>query len=421
MTSIRNQRPGVTLTEVLVALFVMAIGMIALLTLFPLGAMQLSQAIKDDRTAQAGYNADYLMRTYWRQYVVEPVKNGRSEQSLVNPYLAPSIPNPNYVPFMTAMENPNADVTDVALPPAQWPVAFNRSPPTGTMPPLSDPNSWTTFPDEISRPSYPVFVDPYGDVARQTGALVFSRRWVAGVHPNSTGGAMPIGPPAFPQPYPSRMPRRSLNFPGTLPGANWQYRYATLADDMEFGQDGASNSDGTGVSRTGRYNWTWVLQRPAQGNRLNMDMTVVVYDRRAFNFARLDEEVAYPADFYPGSNTITFQYNPASGLPAPAIRSGQWIMDGTITPDIATVNPTTNPPVTPPRPIRNANFYRVTSVTDDPATGIITFDLQTPIKSLAGITLLPGQGYQGQLYVLNGVSEVFERRQLTTNDSPEAP
>ena len=42
---------GVTLTEVLVTIFILAVGLLALLALFPLGALSMAQAIKDDRTA----------------------------------------------------------------------------------------------------------------------------------------------------------------------------------------------------------------------------------------------------------------------------------------------------------------------------------------------------------------------------------
>ncbi|MCS6850726.1 MAG: prepilin-type N-terminal cleavage/methylation domain-containing protein [Gemmataceae bacterium] len=52
-----TRRPGVSLTEVLVALFVMAIGMMGLLTLFPLGALTMAQAIRDDRCAHIARNA----------------------------------------------------------------------------------------------------------------------------------------------------------------------------------------------------------------------------------------------------------------------------------------------------------------------------------------------------------------------------
>ncbi len=53
-----ERRPGITLIEVLVSIFIMAIGMIALLTLFPLGAVNVAQALRDDRAAQAAANAD---------------------------------------------------------------------------------------------------------------------------------------------------------------------------------------------------------------------------------------------------------------------------------------------------------------------------------------------------------------------------
>lgn len=55
-----NRRPGVTLVEVLVAIFVAGIGMLALLVLFPLGALNMAQAVRDDRAAQAGLQAAAL-------------------------------------------------------------------------------------------------------------------------------------------------------------------------------------------------------------------------------------------------------------------------------------------------------------------------------------------------------------------------
>src|SRR5690348_1094775 len=51
-----NGRAGFTLVEALVAIFVLAIGLLALLTLFPLGALTMAQAIRDDRAALASAN-----------------------------------------------------------------------------------------------------------------------------------------------------------------------------------------------------------------------------------------------------------------------------------------------------------------------------------------------------------------------------
>jgi hypothetical protein len=51
-------RAGITLVEVLIAIFIMAIGLLALLTLFPLGALSMAEAIRHDRNAQAADQAD---------------------------------------------------------------------------------------------------------------------------------------------------------------------------------------------------------------------------------------------------------------------------------------------------------------------------------------------------------------------------
>jgi hypothetical protein len=53
-----THRPAVTLIEVLIAMFIMAIGMLALLVLFPLGAVSMAQALKDDRCASTASMAE---------------------------------------------------------------------------------------------------------------------------------------------------------------------------------------------------------------------------------------------------------------------------------------------------------------------------------------------------------------------------
>lgn len=57
-----NRRAGVTLIEVLIAIFVVALGLLALLTLFPLGALSMAQAIKDDRVALTAANATATLK-----------------------------------------------------------------------------------------------------------------------------------------------------------------------------------------------------------------------------------------------------------------------------------------------------------------------------------------------------------------------
>jgi hypothetical protein len=65
--------------EVLVAIFIMAIGLLTLLTLFPLGALSMAQAIKDERSSQAAANAIALAhaRSYRNDGTVTGNRQGR--------------------------------------------------------------------------------------------------------------------------------------------------------------------------------------------------------------------------------------------------------------------------------------------------------------------------------------------------------
>src|SRR5947209_185623 len=77
-------RRGVTLTEVLVAIFIMGIGLLALLVLFPLGALTMAQAVKDDRTGHAAANGIAVAKAM-------NVRNNfaGATNAYTNPYFAP--------------------------------------------------------------------------------------------------------------------------------------------------------------------------------------------------------------------------------------------------------------------------------------------------------------------------------------------
>jgi len=104
-------RKGLSLVEVLTAIFITGLGIISILTLFPLGAMRMAQAFRDERSALAAYNAEQFFRSYWKKHVVEA-----------------AIPDP----FFDALNQPASG-----------------------MPPC--------LPHE---PSYPVVIDPMGYLAR---------------------------------------------------------------------------------------------------------------------------------------------------------------------------------------------------------------------------------------------------------------
>src|SRR5438874_2667108 len=51
-------RSGLTLMEVLVAIFVTSLGLLGLLALFPVGALSMSKAIQSERATECALNAD---------------------------------------------------------------------------------------------------------------------------------------------------------------------------------------------------------------------------------------------------------------------------------------------------------------------------------------------------------------------------
>lgn len=171
----RTARPGLTLTEALVSLFVMALGLLSLLTLFPLGAFQIGQALKDDRCAQTAVQADGFLRSYWQTNVID----GAVEE----PNIIKAMYNPGTIGPITA----------------------------ATMPPIAT----AAFDGE---PSYPVFVDPLGWAAR--GAIPAEQAWLA--RSNATAAAAT-----------TIVPRRNLAV------AVDPLRTCCLADDLSFGENGA--------------------------------------------------------------------------------------------------------------------------------------------------------------------------------------
>lgn len=79
-----SKRGGVTLTEVLVAIFIMGIGLLSLIALFPIGALNMAAAIKDERTADAARNAAAIAK----------LLNIRDDDNVFPRYTNPDFPAP---------------------------------------------------------------------------------------------------------------------------------------------------------------------------------------------------------------------------------------------------------------------------------------------------------------------------------------
>lgn len=405
-----KRRSGVTLTEVLIAIFVMGIGLMAILSLFPLGASQMAQAIKDQRAAEAAANASALARIMWKQACDEDLNIGLSKfydsdpgptlgmpQSRQRWVMALDDPSYNMLPTATPQKQ-----NDYGIPPsdgsagigAPIPDAGSNSPP---MPPIPKNRP---RPNGQAYPSYPVFVDPIGFAANAANNA--RRWWLPSVPVSTTGGNVYW-----------RIPRRSVYYPKSAPtgtfvyGSNWVLiqslgfqpilKQFSLLDDMTFevnGQPKTVGNSGTGaIERAGKYSWAYMFRRSANSFRDKVDYSVVVYG------GGHTIDVASPENAFLGtgqinSRTLTVTYGPVK----PNIRRGGWILDASLCDDTGGLAP-------------QGYFYRVVNV-DDSVPGQLLLDLQT--------SLIDGpQGNNRRvIVVMDNVIEVFPPAEVAQTSPP---
>ena len=227
---------------------------------------------------------------------------------------------------------------------------------------------------DADRPSYPVIIDPMGYGARNPPS-----RTAIG-----DGGETLI-------------PRVNLNL---LNGDNrLALRFCSQMDGLSYSEDGVANAANPSELRELRYNWLWVVQRPVNRDRYNLRMQIVVFDKRAHLYAPPGSEAVATANFTAGTTTI-------DNVPQTAeVRKGSWVMDATMGTDGAG------------RPLRHAEFYRVVSVTDTGTS--YTLEVHKPITRPDGLgTLTAPVAHTGNLVVMPGVAEVFERPMLTAAPAP---
>jgi hypothetical protein len=276
-------RPGISLLEVLTAIFIMGIGMLALLTLFPLGALSMARGIRDDRAAHIAANASALAIAFdLRQD--DNVQRGLNNLNNNSP---PTMDDPNLLSMDTADTTTNKhDLVGNAVYVDPFYATFSnrlgRYPPTGPPPPVVTPGlirvtasfattpqaraRWFTFQDEIT-------FDPFG--------------------------------------------RAKVTVPGNPPT----------------------------IDRPGTYSHAYLIRRPRFGTREVSDLTVVVYAQRNTESGVVEgEDTIYNAPPPPpanqwmgtsGNTTLTVNY---SGFPKPDFRKGTWILDTTYDAATRTVN-----------------------------------------------------------------------------------
>ena len=325
-----NGRRGLTLTEILIAIMIMGVGVLAILTLFPLGLMRMAQAVRASRSAMLSESASSDLA-------------GRGlldKASFATSWSGPNAGRAYFDPFLVDPANPAAynSATDGGVSRAigaGLPVAYD---------PLwwyeVDPTYSTYYPSEPTNESRYRFGNGIGFL-RSDG-----------------------GPPA------AYGLQRITNFRA---GYSVEPVFASL-DDFVYQSEGNSNpnanmdqSDGTGspvvpsLDANGypvldmMFTWMFTGKQTDLGNSLVFDGDIVVFHNRAFALDQVNQpygggsvlkpageavveavwgygpgiqDPTFPGFYYALNSTSVLLRWPAAA-PEPDVRIGNWIADVT--------------------------------------------------------------------------------------------
>jgi hypothetical protein len=265
-----KSRNATTLMEVLVSIFIMGIGLLALLTLFPLGALSMAQAIRDDRINQAALNAQAIGET----------ADVRHDTAIYNP------------------------TTSVDL--------FNNPGTLGIpMPNLAQPGVY-------DGPSYPVLADPFGAFAPTLSA----QQWVTG---QAVAGSFAVRRSGI-----SFLPNTATD-PSTQ--SIYRF-FTLTDDILFTPDGTPDLSVGLSVKRDADYSWAYLLRRPRASIPSVVEMSIVVYNKRSVSTSPSlnPNEAAFSATFNNAASSVQLTWNATT--PAPIIRPNGWILDASLVPNV---------------------------------------------------------------------------------------
>jgi prepilin-type N-terminal cleavage/methylation domain-containing protein len=416
---VTTRRPGVTLMEVMIATAILTVGMLAIMALFPIGAVNFARALNQDRSATHGVNSDAMFGYYWKKAWVERDRN----------------------PLSANFGGPTGGMcasTDEAFLNSQEPML-----PLLDFHPLYSPTGLNLA---SSQPSFPVLVDPIGWQTKAANPA--QQGFVAGVpvlpvrttlrRAISIPDPFTVSPPnpatsstllaAFPRPAPYRPgptvpPLASWNYPfypqaPAASGGNFynpaglpdpyqsldfraNIRLTTLLDDLTYDASGEASAATGQLERAGRYSVAWLIQRTRTNVPTDVDLKVLVFAGRSVTDTPSPETAFGNATTTPGTKTIII---PLGGQAPPALRNGAWLGFSMVIPNNV---PPANPLVDTPYP--TLDFYRVVGVNDDiPDTLVV--EVENPIKQQNPNL---GNTYTGVAVVFDNLFEVFERGTIT--------
>jgi prepilin-type N-terminal cleavage/methylation domain-containing protein len=297
MTRFLETRKGFTLTEVLMAMFVMAIGMLSLLALFPVAFHNAKWALDTEQVARGAANAQSTSELP-RVRVVDPAVGiiGSTSHSVRNDdRYAPRLSNgsfflTNATPMGPMLGRRDFLVNVITNPAAPtWTFSTNINYPLPILPPataLLMQNAKVKLP--------PVFVDP--QVADS-----FIDTFNGTLLPMQVGCSQPADSP-FASSTPGNSfatnvdlatlrPRKSLGIPrssssqySTDPLGLTKQLETTMGDEIDFGPNGQPliNSAGS-YARQRRFTWAYMCHWPDYANNDICEVTAVIFNSRPTN------------------------------------------------------------------------------------------------------------------------------------------
>jgi prepilin-type N-terminal cleavage/methylation domain-containing protein len=294
----REARSGFTLTEVLMAMFVMAIGMISLLALFPVAFQNAKWALDNEQVSRAAANSQVQTETprvsiNMTTGIVSTTQQSMRNDAAYNPdmsnnYMLWKIPN-----ALTSSLGRRDFLVDMNMTPNQWTFDWNVNQ-IGPAPIL---NAKVQLP--------PVFVDPQiadSPVFRETTntGLVDGLPYHVGVLPNTPAALLPFSAVAINPADPATLrPRKSLGIPRgsmsqysmvmnpmEMAGSGWKMRLQnefSQGDEIDFGRNGQPIVNGTFYGRQRRFTWAYMCHWPDYASKEVCDVTAVVFNSRPEN------------------------------------------------------------------------------------------------------------------------------------------
>jgi len=384
----RGAPAGSTLTEVLVSLLIMSIGLVSLATMFPISALRSVRALQLTTSTDLRYNVENIVEMYrgslqgftndFSRFVVDPDFNGVSRDE---------------------RDNSNALYTRYVIDPIGWNEVRNARMQAGNGAALEnsfgnvDGQPWLMADGSLQLPRYAygrttqasadalaMMPDSYGSLFDGTASNSMSPPGAGGI----TGLILPgLSNSSIAWPSPQRLRALIISADGKksqvrwLTDANLGNETIQWTEDINGnGQlDAAEDVNGSGAiehfplagnfvpgrvrveAQERRYTWLATVRRTG-GSAAEVD--VVVFFRRGFGAMGVaqsfdNDERLYDADFVAGSNLVTVRYPPNDPAQKPFMRKGGYVFDAA-----------------------NVFWYRIQNVQADDRAGRATLTLESP-------------------------------------------